>query len=93
MDEEKGKWRQYQKACRDRKTKHLLNQQKAFAIIIGQCMQHLQDKLHDDLQWETINKNQQPLELYSLIERIVLQQTGDEYPPNTLVDNLLAVLS
>ena len=92
-EEEKGEWRQNQKACGERLTKHLLNQQKAFAIIIGQCTQRLQDKLHDDGQWEIINKNQRPLELYSLIERVVMQQTGDEYPPNNLVDNLLAVLT
>ncbi len=48
---------------------------------------------YDDAQWEIINKNQRPLELYSLIERVVMQQTGDEYPPNNLVDNLLAVLT
>jgi len=43
-EEEKGEWRQNQKACGERLTKHLLNQQKAFAIIIGQCTQRLQDK-------------------------------------------------
>ena len=92
-EEEKGEWRQNQKTCSERATKHLLNQQKAFAIIIGQCTQRLQDKLHDDSQWEAINKNQCPLELYSLIERVVMQQTGDEYPPSNLVDNLLAVIT
>jgi hypothetical protein len=63
-EEEKGEWRQSQKAYGDRCTKHILNQQKAFAIIIGQCTQRLQDKLHDDLQWENINKDQKLLELY-----------------------------
>ena len=28
-----------------------------------------------------------------LIERVVMKQTGDEYPPNNLVDNILAVLT
>ena len=92
-EEEKGEWRQSQKAYADRVQKHLLNQQKAFAIIIGQCTQRLQDKLHDDSQWEKVNKNQKPLELYTLIERVVMKQTGDEYPPHNLVDNLLAVLT
>jgi hypothetical protein len=56
-------------------------------------MQRLQDKMHDDAQWEAINKNQKPLELYTLIERVVMQQTGDEYPTSNLIDNLLAVLT
>jgi hypothetical protein len=33
------------------------------------------------------------LELYSLIERVVMKQTGDEYEPCNLVENLLAVLT
>jgi hypothetical protein len=32
-EEEKGEWRQNQKAYGERVTKHLLNQQKAFAIL------------------------------------------------------------
>ena len=92
-EEEKGEWRQSMKAYGDRCTKHVQNQQKAFAIIIGQCTQRLQDKLHDDAQWEKINKDQKPLELYTLIEKVVMKQTGDEYPPHNLVENLLAVLT
>jgi hypothetical protein len=36
------------KAYGERVQKHLLNQQKAFAIILGQCMQRLKDKMHDN---------------------------------------------
>jgi hypothetical protein len=64
-EEEKGEWRNSQKAYSDRVTKHQSNQQKAYAVIIGQCTQRLQDKMHDDMQWEMVNKNQKPLELYS----------------------------
>jgi hypothetical protein len=92
-EEEKAEWRQSQKTYSERVNKHLLNQQKAFGIIIGQCTQRLQDKLHDDPQWEVVNKNRKPLELYTLIERVVMKQTGDEYPPHNLVENLLAVLT
>lgn len=49
--------------------------------------------MHDDVQWEKVNKNQKPLELYALIERVVMKQTGDEYPPSNLIDNLLAMLT
>ncbi len=92
-EEEKAEWRLNQKASGDRASKHLLNQQKAFAVIIGQCTQRLQDKLHEDEQWEVINGCQKPIELYALIERVVLKQTGDEYQQHNLVDNLLAVLT
>ncbi len=76
----------------DRVNKHLLNQQNAFATIIQQCTQCLQDKLHDDSHWEQVNKNQTPLELYALIERALMKQTGDECSQSNLIDNLLAVI-
>ena len=81
------------KSYGERINKHLQNQQKAYAIILGQCTQRLQDKMHDDTQWDVVNKKQKPLELYSLIEQVVMKQTGDEYQPCNLVDNLLGVLT
>jgi hypothetical protein len=91
-NEEKDKWKTSKKAYAECVQKHLLNQQKAFAIIIGQCTQRLQDKMHDNDKWNSVNKNQKPLELYALIKRVVMKQTGDEYPPCNVVDNLLSVL-
>jgi hypothetical protein len=89
--EEKGEWKTNEKSYGERVQKHLLNQQKAFAIILGKCMQRLQDKMHNDDKWEDFNKKQKPLELYALIERVVMKQTGDKYPPCNIVDNLLSV--
>ncbi len=40
--EEKGEWKTNKKAYGESVQKHLLNQQKAFTIILGQCMQRLQ---------------------------------------------------
>ena len=80
-EEEKSKWWQKEKAYGDRVSKHTLNQQNAFAIIIGQCMQCPQDKMHDNPQWETVNKNKKLFELYSLIGRVVSKQIVDKYPP------------
>ncbi len=90
-DEEKGEWRLSEKTFGNRVNKPTLNQQKAFAIIIGQCTQQLQDKMRDNLQWDAVDTNQKPLELYSLIEQVVMKQTGDEYQLCNLTDNLLAV--
>jgi hypothetical protein len=92
-DKEKGEWRLSQKAYREQVTKHGVNQQKAFATIMGQCTQWLQDKMHDDPQWEVVNKNQKPLELYALIKRVVMEQSRDEYAAHNLVENLMGVLT
>ena len=92
-DKEKAEWRLNQKMAGERASKHLLDQQKVFAIIMGQCTQRLQDKLHEDAQWEKMNSKQKPLELYTLIERVVLKQTGYKHPPHNLMENVLAVLT
>ena len=47
-EEEKGEWRTKEKSYGDRVQKHLLNQQTAFAIILVQCTQRLQDKMHNN---------------------------------------------
>ena len=76
--EEKEEWKTNEKAYGECVQKHLLDQQKAFAIILGQCTQRLQDKMHNGDKWEDVNKKQKPLELYTLIEQVVMKQTGDE---------------
>ena len=50
--------------------------------------------MHDNENWEDVNNNkkQKPLELYALIQQVVMKQTGDEYSPCNIVDNLLSVL-
>ena len=94
LDEgEKGEWRSSEKNYGERVANLNLNRQKAFAVIIGQCTQRLQDKMHDDPLWETVNTDQKPLELYALIERVVMKQSGDEYQATNIVENLLAVLT
>jgi hypothetical protein len=92
-DEEKGESKLQEKAYGDRVQKHILNQQKAFALILGQCTTRLKERLHDDPKWDQVNKDRKPLELYALIERVVMKQTGDEYPPQNLLENLLAVFT
>jgi hypothetical protein len=92
-DDKKGEWKLQEKAYGDRVQKHILNQQKAFAVILGQCTTRLKDKMHDDPKWDQVNKDRKPLELYALIERVVMKQTGDEYPPHNLLENIMAVFT
>ena len=94
LDEiEKSEWKKNKDHHSDQVSKHHLNQQKAFAVIIGQCTQRRQDKMVEDADWDMINKEQKPLKLYKLIEKVVMNQTGDEYEGARIVDNLLSVLT
>ena len=52
----------------------------AFATIIGQCTQLLLDKMKQEKTWEVVSASYKPLELYKLIESVVLKQTEDQYP-------------
>ena len=72
IKDEKGEWKTNEKAYGEHVQKHLLNQQKAFAIILGQCTQRLQYKMHNDDKCEDVNKKQKPLELYAFIKRVVM---------------------
>jgi hypothetical protein len=92
-DAESVEYKRAEKAYGDRLNKHQLNQQKAFALIVGQCTQKLQEKMHNDPQWDTVNTSQKPLELYKMIERLVMKQTDDEYAPSNLVDHYQAVFN
>jgi hypothetical protein len=43
-----------------------------FALIYGQCTQLLQDKLKQEKNWAAVSASYKPLELYKLIESVVL---------------------
>jgi len=69
-----------------------------FAVNLGKCTTRLQDKMHDDpqCQWETVDKNQKPLETWALLpnREVVMKQTGEmNISKCNLVENLLAVLT
>ena len=55
--------------------------------------QLLQDKMKQDASWTTVSTSYDPLELYRLIERVVLKQTEDQYPFAAVHEQSLAVLN
>jgi hypothetical protein len=50
-----------------------------YALIYGQCTQILQDKMKQDKNWATVSVSYKLLELYKLIEQVILNQTEDQY--------------
>jgi hypothetical protein len=61
---------------------------KLYALIYGQCTQILQDKLKQDKNWATVSVSYKPLELYKLIEQVILKQIEDRYPVAALWEQL-----
>ncbi len=59
-----------------------------YALIYRQCTQILQDKMKQDKNWATVSVSYKPLELYKLIEQVILKQTEDQYPVAALWEQL-----
>ncbi len=53
------------------------HQGQAYSLILGQCTQLLQDKMKQDASWTMVSTSYNPLELYRLIQQVVLKQTKD----------------
>ena len=59
-----------------------------FLLIIGQCIQLLLDKMKQEKKWEVVSASYNPVELYKLIESVVLKQTEDQYVVAAMWDQL-----
>ena len=70
-------WRNH----RSRSDKLRIHRGQIFGIIKGQCQQVLLDKMKYLPEWESVNESADPLGLFNLIEKTVLSQTDDQYPP------------
>jgi hypothetical protein len=79
-------WRTF----RERNTNLIKHWCQVFSLIQGQCTQFLQDKMKQDLDWNTVSISYDPLTLYWLIERTVLAQTEDKFPLATVYDQELS---
>jgi hypothetical protein len=62
-----------------------LHRGQAYSIILAQCTQILKDKFKTDPTWATVEKSRDPLSLYTLIEKIILSQIGDDTFPYAIV--------
>ena len=59
---------------------------KVFSLIMGQCTQLLKDQMTHDPEWTKVNLSLDPLDLYKLIEKMVISQSSDCYPCATAYD-------
>jgi hypothetical protein len=70
-----------------------LHRGKAFSLIMGQCTQLLLDKMKQEKTWDVVSASYDPLELYKLIETVVLKQTEDQYPLSAMWDQYRQVFN
>jgi hypothetical protein len=62
-----------------------------YLLILGQCTQLLQDKMKQEKAWAQVSVSYKTLDLYKLIESVVLKQTEDQYPVAALWEQYGAV--
>ncbi len=62
-----------------------------YALIYGQCTQLLQEKMKQEKLWAAVSASYKHLELYKLIESVILKQTEDQYPVAAVWDQYMAV--
>jgi Reverse transcriptase (RNA-dependent DNA polymerase) len=63
-----------------RQAKLIAHRGQVHSIMIGQCTQLLKDKLKHDPGYSDVMDSCDPLKLKSLIEKIILAQSEDQYP-------------
>jgi hypothetical protein len=66
----------YSNECRNQSRRAAMLEthwEQAYSLILGQCTQLLQDKMKQDSSRSTVSMSYNPLELYRLIEQVVLK--------------------
>ena len=82
-------WRTY----RERNALLTKHRGQSFSLILHQCTQLLQDRMKQDTNWNVASTSYDPLELYQVIEEMMLVQIEDQYPFATVYDQELNLYS
>ena len=61
-----------------------------FLLILGECMQFLQEKMKQETVWNDVSILYDPLALFRLIEMVILVHTEDQHPFATVYDQELS---
>lgn len=78
--QEKNEYCNETKAYTDRLNKLEVHHGQVYSLILGQCTQLLQDKMKQESLWSVVSGSYKPLQLYTLLEKVVMKQTDDQYP-------------
>ena len=88
---EKSEFNNLNRTHRERTAKLDLHMGKVYSLILGQCSQLLQDKMKQDATWSSVICSYNPLELYNLMEKVILKQTEDQYAYSAVAEQIIAV--
>jgi hypothetical protein len=85
-DSEKSQYKIDWRTYRERNPLLSKHRGQTFSLILGQCTQLLQDRMKQDIDYNTVSTSYDPLLLYRIIEMTILAQTEDQYPFATVYE-------
>jgi hypothetical protein len=88
---EKSEFNNLNRTHRERTEKLDLHRGQVYSLILGQCTQLLQDKMKQDATWSNVSASYDPLELYKLMDKVILNQTEDQYAHSAVAEQIIAV--
>jgi hypothetical protein len=65
---------------------------KVYSLVLGQCKTVLLDKMKQDAAWQGVSDSYDPLQLFKLIEKIILKQLDDQYKIAIIMEQLTLLL-
>ena len=88
---EKIEYSNLNRTHRERTAKLYLNRGQVYSLILGKCSQRLQDKFKQGTTLSNLSASYDPLELYKLMEKVILKQTKDQYAHSAVAEQKIAV--
>jgi hypothetical protein len=66
---------------------------KVYSLVLGQCTTVLLDKMKQDADWQVVSDSYDPLKLLTLIEKIILKQSDNQYKIAIIMEQLKLLLA
>ena len=70
--------------------KQRLHRERVYCTILGQCTEELQAYMRLDPNWQTVHSSYDPIELYKLMERVILKQ---QHPIEAYIEQYTTLLT
>ncbi len=64
-----------------------------YSLVLGQCTMVLLDKMKQDADWQVVSDSYNPLKLLKLIEKIIIEQSDDQFKIGIIMGQLKILLA
>ena len=64
-----------------------------YSLVLDQCTMVLLDKMKQDADWQVVSDSYNPLKLLKLIEKIIIEQSDDQFKIGIIMGQLKILLA